>query len=124
MVGGRGEGSDALSTVDRYDPAEERWEELTPLPIPTGGLQAFTFEGAILAVGGGSDDAGTVSAAVQRLDPDQGEWEQLPKMRLARHGFGGAVVDGRLFVFGGSPCAGFSASETADSLDLTVSPAS
>jgi N-acetylneuraminic acid mutarotase len=123
VLGGRTETADAVATAQRYDPERQEWEELAPMPMPTGGLEAFSFEGTPLAVGGGDDRAGTVTGAVQRLDPATGEWTELPRMRIARHGYAGAIVDGRLYVFGGSLCAGFSASKEADSFDLSTSPA-
>lgn len=123
VLGGRTEDSDAVATAQRYDPETQEWEEVTPLPLPSGGLEALAFHGMPMAVGGGNDRAGTVTAAVQRFDPDSGEWSELPRMRVARHGFAGAIVDGRLYVFGGSLCAGFSASDSADSFDLSTSPA-
>jgi N-acetylneuraminic acid mutarotase len=114
VVGGRNRRTDALHDMTRYDPATDSWEAVAGLPVPTGGLEALTFDGAILALGGGNDRGGTVTGAVQRYDADADTWTQLAEMRTPRHGFGAAAVGGTIYTFGGSPCALFAATDIVE----------
>lgn len=118
VLGGRAPASLAVDTVERYDPAADRWETLAPLSVPSGGLSGVEEGGKIIAVAGGDDGAETVTSAVQEFDPASGEWSRLPDLRTARHGHGAAVVDDRLWVFGGSDCAYFNATDKVESLHL------
>jgi streptogramin lyase len=71
-----------------------------------------------VAIGGGNDEAGTVTGAVQAFDPKRGEWTRWPDLRTPRHGHGAEVADGRIWVFGGSACAYFNATERVESLPI------
>jgi hypothetical protein len=114
VIGGRNRVTDSLPTVERYDPARDRWERVADLPVASGGLEAVAFDGTIIAMGGGDDRKRFVTPAVQQFDPATGAWTELPRMRSPRHGFAAAVVGDRIFTAGGSPCPLFAASDTVD----------
>jgi len=120
VLGGRTPDSFATAVAERYDPRTQRWERLAPLPVPSGGLEAVAWNGRPIAVGGGDDEAGTVTGAVQELDPASGKWTRLPDLRTPRHGHGVALVGDELWVFGGSDCAYFNATDEVESLNLAA----
>jgi Kelch motif protein len=120
VVGGRDDRTDALRTVERFDPRRGMWETVAPLVVPTGGLGAVVADGMLFAVGGGNDRALTVTDAVQRYDEASNRWQLVPHMRTGRHGFGIAAADGRIYTFGGSACALFSPVKTVESYDPRI----
>jgi hypothetical protein len=81
------------------------------MPVPVGGLAAVAADGKAIAIGGGNDEAGTVSGAVQAFDPADDRWSLLSGLRTARHGHGAAVTGGGIWVFGGSDCAYLAATD-------------
>lgn len=118
LIGGRNRDTDALGTVERYDPAGDRWEGVDRLPVAAGGLEAVSVDGRVIAIGGGDDREGTVTDAVQRYDPASGRWSELAPMPTARHGFGAAAVGGRIYTIGGSDCALYAATDRAESFEV------
>lgn len=119
VLGGRTSESLAVPTAERYDPRTQRWERLQPLPVPTGGLEAITWNGKPIAIGGGDDGGESVTGAVQEYDPKTDSWTRLPDLRTARHGHGAALVGDTVWVFGGSDCAYFNATDKVESLNLS-----
>jgi non-specific serine/threonine protein kinase len=106
-VGGRAHGrdSDELgSTVERYDPAADTWESLSPLPHPRSGLNGAAACGAVIVAGG--ETSRKVFPDAQVLAVDSGNWEALPDLPAALHGVTIAAVDHRLYAIGGSTLAG------------------
>lgn len=120
VLGGRAPQSLAVDTAERYDAAAGRWETLSPMPVPVGGVAAVEAGGDVIAIGGGDDGRGTVSGAVQELDPATGKWSLLSGLRIARHGQGAAFVGDRIWTFGGSDCAYYHATDSVESLKLTA----
>jgi non-specific serine/threonine protein kinase len=106
-VGGRahGQDSDELgSAVERYDPATNTWESLTPLPYPRSGLNGAPARGGVIVAGG--ETSRKVFADVQFLAAPSDNWESLPDLPVAVHGVAIATVGRRLYAFGGSTLAG------------------
>src|SRR5207249_51512 len=52
VIGGFGAGSEAVPTVEVYDPATDRWETRAPLPAPTHHAAAAVVDGRLFLVGG------------------------------------------------------------------------
>lgn len=119
-VGGRGSNrSQALNTLERFDPVTGVWERLEPLPQGVGGLQAVGWNGRFIAFGGGDDGDGRwVTPATWSYSPSSGRWTRLADMRVPRHGFAAVVMDGRVYALGGSPCARYGATPAVESLAL------
>jgi non-specific serine/threonine protein kinase len=106
-VGGRehGRDSDELgSAVERYDPATDTWESLTPLPYPRSGLNGAAANGGVIIAGG--ETSRKVFADVQFLPRHLGDWASLPDLPVAVHGVAIAAVGQRLYAIGGSTLAG------------------
>jgi N-acetylneuraminic acid mutarotase len=120
VVGGRDDRTDALPTVERFNPRSGNWEAVAPLVVPSGGLGAVAADGRLFAVGGGNDRESTVTNAVQRYNLATNSWSLAPHMRTGRHGFGIADADGRIYTIGGSACALFSPVKTVESYDPHV----
>lgn len=116
VLGGRTPATLAVDTAERYDPGDDSWERLPPMPVPSGGLAALDVDDRVIAVGGGDDGAGTVTGAVQEFDPAADEWALLADLRVPRHGHGAAAANGRIWAFGGSRCAYFNPTDSVESL--------
>jgi hypothetical protein len=72
-------GSRLLSECERYEFAENRWEELPPLPTACRGLSGVVIESSLYALGGRSD--GSPLDLVQRLSLEWLTWEVM-QLRL------------------------------------------
>ena len=111
-VGGReGTSSANLSSLERYDPEEDSWEELAPMPEPLGGLGAALARGTIVAVGG---ENSTLSLDnVFLYDVARDEWRKGESLPEARHGMTVVAVDDAVYALGGSTEAGHEHSTAA-----------
>ncbi|HEV7563984.1 MAG TPA: kelch repeat-containing protein [Solirubrobacterales bacterium] len=116
VLGGRAPQSLAADTAESYDASEHRWRILPHMPVGSGGLGVVSVGHDVVAVGGGNDEAGTVTGAVQEFDPRTARWKLLSDMRTARHGHATAAVGNAIWVFGGSPCPYYNASDSVESL--------
>ena len=99
-VGGRNDDEDALSSVERYDPATNAWEAVAPLAAARGFLDVAVLDGKLYAVGGYNDDDGSLSS-VERYDPAVDAWEAVAPLTLARFGARVAALEGKLYAVGG-----------------------
>ncbi len=102
-IGGRAAGKN-VAAVEAYDPAEDRWVSLAPLPTARSGLAAAVV-GDRVVVAGGEDPSlvrGKVFAEVEIYDPKADRWEVAPPMPTPRHGLGGAGYRGMALFVGGS----------------------
>jgi len=68
-----------------YDPEQDAWQVLAPMPTGRCWLGAASLGGRIYAVGG-TTRAGAVDAECQWLDPERGSWQPLAPMPTARSG--------------------------------------
>lgn len=100
-VGGLGEkekgGENPLGTLERYDPAADRWESLPLMPTPRSRLAAAALDGKVYAVGGYD---GEDKAIVEIFDPATNRWEEGPALPFAQHGHATVAVGKRLHVLG------------------------
>ena len=89
----------AKRRFSRYVVAEDRWEELPPLPIGVGAMAVGVIEDRIILAGGwtGQRELSRVDA----YDLETGSWSRLADMPTARQHVGAAVLDGKLYVLGG-----------------------
>lgn len=96
-----------LDTVEVYDPEEDSWSTVRPMPTPRGDAMCATLEGRLVVLGGFWDPANNWTAnsfrrEVEAFDPVSNEWAQLKDMPVARGDM--AIVDlpnDRLMVMGG-----------------------
>lgn len=116
-------GTATTDRVARYDPANDTWTELAPMPLgrnhaaaATDGQRLYVFGGR----GAGSGDANVVANGfddVQVYDPQTDTWQWsgdsasgLAPLPQARGGTGKAVyADGRFYVMGGETLTGANA---------------
>ena len=74
-------GDDALSSVERYDPALDAWEAVAPMAEARFFHAVAVLDGKLYAVGG--QNYGLLSS-VERYDPATNAWEAVAPMAAAR----------------------------------------
>jgi len=117
-VGGRALSPDKNSrALERYDPANNRWQRLPDMPTARGGLGAAIVDGHLFALGGeGPTD---VFGKVESYSLAGRKWSSAPSMRTPRHGIAVAAIGRSLYSLGGAPRPGHaSASATAEVLKV------
>lgn len=111
IVGGRTVSGGGTGRLDRYDPDEDRWETLAPIPFSDaaghqvgGGLAMVAVGGKLVAFGGEwfAPGGGGVFGETWIYDPLVDGWRRGPDMRTPRHGLAAAVVDGVIYAVAGS----------------------
>ena len=108
VLGGYPATRQTRSTVQLYDPVEDRWELTTPMPIPLNHNMAASVGGKLYMIGGQLTDAGAgnFSDRVFEYDPNTRQWTERARMPTARGGAVAVVVDGKIYVAGGRPPRG------------------
>jgi N-acetylneuraminic acid mutarotase len=108
-----------VATLEVYDPANDRWETRSPMPLAQGGLAAASYKGRLYAFGGEQFvPERKVFAEAWVYDPASDRWTALPKMPTPRHGHGAAVVGNRVFLIGGGEKVGVAASRVHEALEF------
>jgi N-acetylneuraminic acid mutarotase len=106
VVGGLSGFGRTNDEVTLYDPDEDAWTTLTPLPAPRHHTAAAAIDG-VLYVSGGSPSATDLTTATTdlwALDVEAGgDWEQLEPLPQPRWGHRMVALDGRLYAVGGQP---------------------
>lgn len=104
LIGGVGEDQEPLTSVEIYDPQEERWIEGPPLSGPRSHLSAVMLGERIFALGGKvqrPDGSTEFLRTVEIFNPTTQTWDKGPDL-LGVHGAGGAgIVRGIIYVVGG-----------------------
>ena len=123
VTGGRpGPVHGGLATVERYDPANNRWHRMAPLGTARSGHATAAvggrLGGRIVVFGGEELDGGTTIEQVEVFDPRVRAWRPLPEMVTPRHGVGGAAEGRRVYALEGGPQPGLSFSGALEYLDL------
>jgi N-acetylneuraminic acid mutarotase len=110
VAGGRTVSGGGTGRLDRYDPAEDRWDTLAPIPpSPTtgqqvgGGLAMAAVNGQLVAFGGEwfAPGGGGVFTETWLYAPAEDRWAAGPAMRTPRHGLAAAAVDGVVYAVAG-----------------------
>ncbi len=83
-----------------YDPAQDKWRILSPLPHSTAAGGVAQWGGKLYLIGG-VDTNGVVLDRVQEFDPVTGNWRERARMPLAREHIGVAVLDSLIYVVAG-----------------------
>jgi N-acetylneuraminic acid mutarotase len=117
-VGGRALAPDKNSaTLERYDPASDKWTKLPSMPTASGGLSAAVVGGRLITVGGESPT--DVINAVQAYDIAKQTWSSQSKLHTARHGIAVAALNDELYAIYGATAAGHvDSSDKVEVLDL------
>lgn len=108
-----------INNAWEYDPANDSWKALAPLPTKRGSPVAAVVGGKIYVIGGASTHPGSKETAVhparphrsvdtnEVYDPATNTWETRQTMPTARnHAFVG-VVNNKIYVIGGRVGAAF-----------------
>ncbi len=97
----------AHNNLEVYDPSQDSWTELAPMPTARYFLNLYVMNGLLYAVGG---NTGTLSSpnyisVVEVYDPVANQWSTINSLPYTpENGFGGATVgypNGSFFAFGG-----------------------
>ena len=99
VIGGMDKDGNRLSTVQRYNPDANTWQQVVNLDSPRSSVCAVA-DGSFLYAIGGNSDAGYVEVA-ERFDPKEKSWSRIMSTLKKRAGAGGAAVNQKVFVFGG-----------------------
>ncbi|MBI2261990.1 MAG: galactose oxidase [Caulobacterales bacterium] len=128
VAGGRTVNGGGTGRLDRYDPGEDRWDTLAPIPPSPatgqqvgGGLAMAAAGGKLVAFGGEwfQRPDGGVFAETWIYDPAADRWEAGPAMRTPRHGLAAAAVDGVVYaIAGGEVVSGGRAGSVVEELRL------
>ncbi len=94
-IGGFRDG-EILDTVERYDPAVDRWESRASLPTPRVHLAAVVVDDEIYALGGGGETGEL--ATVEVYDPTTDRWETSSPLPTPMSNFAAVVFDGSIHV--------------------------
>jgi serine/threonine protein kinase/N-acetylneuraminic acid mutarotase len=98
IAGGMRHG-ETLQTVESYNTRTGAWQERPPLPIPLHHATAANYGGAMVVIGGASDNLADASNKVFAFR--EGKWAELPPLQHARAAAAAAVVGDKLVVVGG-----------------------
>jgi N-acetylneuraminic acid mutarotase len=74
-----------VAAVERFNPAEGVWEQLSPMRVGRAHFRALEHDGFIYVIGGMAEN--TVESTAERYNPRIDAWEELPAMRAARCDF-------------------------------------
>ena len=104
VIGGFGPDSEAVATVEVYDPASNRWETRAPLPAPTHHAAAAVIDGRLFLVGGygGGRLGSSALRTVYVYDEARSSWATRAPLKQARGGLAVVALGGRLHAIGGS----------------------
>ncbi|MEM8822966.1 MAG: kelch repeat-containing protein [Pseudomonadota bacterium] len=95
---------DLTGLTEVYDPREDRWRQVAPMPQAQAGLAAAAVGGKLYAFDGEAifTDNDGVFAQAWGYDPQADAWAQLPDMPVARHGHGAAAIGDHIDLIGGA----------------------
>jgi N-acetylneuraminic acid mutarotase len=93
----------ATGDLARYDPEEDRWDLLAPMPTPREHLGVAVAAGQLVAVGGrdGSHEDVSLLSATEIYDPATDGWRTGAALPVPRAGMGAASDGDAVIVIGG-----------------------
>lgn len=108
-----------INNAWQYDPQNDSWKALAPLPTRRGSAVAAVVGDKIYVIGGvttaaGAEDLGISPprpqlclGTVEEYDPAANTWRQRTSMPTPRNHAAAGVVDGKIYVVGGRVGAAF-----------------
>ena len=96
-IGGRVNGNYArnLDANEAYNPQNDRWEQLSPLPTPrSGSLRRCS---RVASLWSAARQRRALSIRSRHTIPRTDRWATHPRMPTPRHGLGAAVHAGRMY---------------------------
>ncbi len=97
--------SEAVSTVEAYDPTTNTWTTKTNMPTKRWYLSTSVVGGKIYAIGGGKSNPITALSVVEEYDPATDSWTTKASMPTPRWGLATSVVNGKIYAIGGQTAA-------------------
>lgn len=89
-----------IGTLERYDPAIDIWQGMTPKPLAVADICAGVIGGKIYVPGGRLED-GSITDLMEVYDPRTNSWEHATGLESPLSAYACAVFEGKLLVFGG-----------------------
>ena len=86
VIGGEGSDGEFVSSLERYDPSTNEWEEAEAVALMSTAREFFgtaVLDGKLYAVGG-YGDAGPALSSLERYDPATNAWEVAAPLTTAR----------------------------------------
>jgi kelch-like protein 18 len=99
VPGGRTATGDATDIVEAFDPLEQVWRQVSPLPMPLYTFALAVFRNEIYLFGGRNDQG--YANATLIYNPDQDSWRQATPMPTKRAYAAAATLGSRIYVVGG-----------------------
>jgi hypothetical protein len=100
-------GGRAIAEVEMYDPMQDRWTALPPLPEPRVNHGAALCRNGQIIVAGGFDDAASTQLSEEAFafDPQQNQWRRIadPPVRRGSPGMAQSDDEPIVFLAGGAP---------------------
>jgi non-specific serine/threonine protein kinase len=108
-IGGRTiHSSENQNQVQRFDPATNKWTQVTTLPAANSDMGVVYLDGQLITFGG--ENAFSVFNTVRAYNLATKTWSTLANMAQARHGMGAAVVGKAIYAIDGASTPGHSGS--------------
>lgn len=89
----------SVTTAQRYNPANNTWADIAPLPAPRAAMGVAVINGKIYLAGGLRDGAAVTDFTV--YDPATNSYTTLAPMPTARDHLVAAAVNGKFYAIGG-----------------------
>jgi len=100
VVGGDDNCGEFVSSMERYDPSTNAWEEeaMAPMAMPSARkyVSMAVLDGKLYAAGGESEADGTPSNLVERYDLTTNAWEAVAPTAAVQNSHAVAVLDAKL----------------------------
>lgn len=101
VVGGLDARNRTLATVERYDPATDKWTACGAMRQPRAVAGIASLDGRLYVLGGDSMENGVLDS-VEEYDPRTDVWRTMASMGMARICPEMVAHNGELYVFGGN----------------------
>jgi len=94
-----GETGRPLATLQRFDPQENRWTTLTPLPEAVRAAAAAAVDGVLYVIGGTTTEGN--SRTVYAYDGRERIWRERAELPQPRFNHAAVALAGKIYVLGG-----------------------
>ena len=97
VVAGGNAGMDvALSSVEFYEVAKNKWKTISPMNLPRRGNALVACDGCLYTLGGEEN-----YCSVERLEKLKGKWKLTKPMQTGRSNFAAVHLNGMIYAIGG-----------------------
>ena len=100
IVGGFDNSTNPITSVQKYNPDTNQWQDVPPLSSPRSHVCALADGNYLYAIGGYSAGLEYLDI-VERFDPRKNMWVTLSSLHAKRSSASGTAVNQKVFVFGG-----------------------